>query len=75
VPAIVKFVCDKTHLTGTPTAAWPIMPEPVSFPPKPKPVRTSADKDALVHVEQWMAVIREIVRDQAKASLSSIPQI
>ncbi len=47
-----------------PSAGWPIMPESMSVPQKPKPTRSGSDKDALDQVERWMAVIRELVRDQ-----------
>jgi hypothetical protein len=43
------------------------MSEVVTPPSKPQSTRIgSADKEAFAQVEKWMAVIREISRDQAK---------
>jgi hypothetical protein len=42
------------------------MSESVTQPSKPQSTRSgSADKEAFAQVEKWMAVIREISRDQA----------
>jgi hypothetical protein len=44
-----------------------IMSETVSTQPKPKSTqRGSADGRVLAEVEKWMAMIREIAREQAK---------
>jgi len=41
------------------------MPEPISTPPMPQSARNAAaDRRILAHVEQWMAMIREISREQ-----------
>jgi hypothetical protein len=39
----------------------------VAAPPKPKakPAQNSSDKQAVAHVEKWMAIIREI-NEQSK---------
>jgi hypothetical protein len=43
------------------------MSESVTMPPKSQSTRSgSADKEAFAQVEKWMAVIREISREQAK---------
>jgi hypothetical protein len=45
------------------------MSESLTATPKPKPTRSgSADKEAMAEVEKWMALIREINREQAKAN-------
>ncbi len=39
-----------------------------SAPPKSTTVRTgSSDKDAFAQVEKWLALIREVAREQAKS--------
>jgi hypothetical protein len=43
------------------------MSESVNTPPRLNSRRGSADRDAFAQVEKWMAVIREISREQAKA--------
>ena len=44
------------------------MADSVDTQPKPKTTRTgSDDRRALAQVEQWMAMIREIAREQAKS--------
>jgi hypothetical protein len=43
------------------------MSEIVAPHPKPEPTRSgAADKEAFAQVERWMAVIRELSREQAK---------
>lgn len=43
------------------------MSDAVIAPPKVEPRRSgSADQDAFAQVERWLAVIREIAREQAK---------
>lgn len=42
------------------------MSEVASTEVKPKLPRTDADKNALMEVERWMALIREISLEQAK---------
>jgi hypothetical protein len=45
-----------------------IMSETVDTQPKPKAIRRdSADGHILAQVEKWMAMIREISREQAKS--------
>jgi hypothetical protein len=45
------------------------MSESISAPLKSRSSRANAaDKDTLAHVEKWMALIREVSRDEAKAN-------
>jgi hypothetical protein len=45
------------------------MSEPITMQPKPKPAtRTQSDGQVLAHVEKWMAMIREIAREQPTRS-------
>jgi hypothetical protein len=44
------------------------MAETAAAPAKPKSTRrASADKDAIAQVEKWMAIIREVNREQPKS--------
>jgi hypothetical protein len=44
------------------------MSDTMTAAPKPEAARNgSADKDAIAEVEKWMALIREISREQAKS--------
>lgn len=44
------------------------MSEVVAPPPKPKPTQGgSADTEAFAQIERWMAVIREVSREQGKS--------
>jgi hypothetical protein len=43
------------------------MSEVMPTPPKPKPIQSApADAKAFAQAEKWMAVIREIGREEAK---------
>jgi hypothetical protein len=46
------------------------MSEPVAVQPKPKAATRNAQSDGqvLAHVEKWMAMIREIAREQPNQS-------
>jgi hypothetical protein len=56
------------HPIDTPTGERLAMSESLSAPLKSKlPRGTAADKDALAHVEKWMALIREFSREQPKS--------
>ena len=45
------------------------MPETANIEPKGKPARAAAaDKKAFAQVERWMAIIREISREEAKTN-------
>ena len=65
---IVNFVCDNgVHNGMQPIGAAPTMPATVNTQPKPKSMHgDSADGQILAQVEKWMAMIREISREQAK---------
>jgi hypothetical protein len=55
-------------LIGNPTGERLAMSETLTASPKPKSTRTGAgDKDIFVQVEKWMALIREVSREQAKS--------
>ena len=44
------------------------VPAPAGPPPKVKPQRNgTADRDALAQVDKWLALIREMGREQIKA--------
>jgi hypothetical protein len=44
------------------------MAETMTAQPKPNATRSgSADKSALAQVEKWMAIIREVAREQPKS--------
>jgi hypothetical protein len=47
------------------------MSEAVLAPPKPKSIRSTADKKALAHIEKWMSVIHELNLEQAKKASRS----
>jgi hypothetical protein len=43
------------------------MSDTITAPPKAEPLSSGpADQDALTQVEKWLAVIRELAREQAK---------
>jgi hypothetical protein len=63
--AIARFICDK----ALPSGAWErvIMSDAVITPPKVEQRDgRSADRVVFAQVEKWLAVIRELVREQAK---------
>jgi len=54
-------------LIGTPIGER-LMSETVTAPPRPKSARSGcADKAAFAQIEKWMALIREVSREQAKS--------
>lgn len=48
------------------------MPDTVTVPPKPESRGSGpADQDAFAQVENWLAVIRELAREQAERASRS----
>jgi hypothetical protein len=64
----ILFARTAAALIGKPTGERLAMSETITASPKPKSTRTGAgDKDIFVQVEKWMALIREVSREQAKS--------
>jgi hypothetical protein len=68
VQAMVNVVCDKVSRLELPNGEPLIMSDAATSRPKRKKARNgSEDKAVLAHVEQWMALIREIAESGQKA--------
>jgi hypothetical protein len=64
---LINAICDNN--TVSPNAAYrsTVMSEIVDTQRKPNSLHGSTtDRDILAHVEKWLAMIREISREQAK---------
>jgi hypothetical protein len=64
---LINAICDNN--TVSPNAAYrsTVMSEIVDTQRKlNSPRGSTADRDILAHVEKWLAMIREISREQAK---------
>ena len=60
---IARVICEKV----VPQGRKAIMSDTITVPQQAQPRRSGpADQDVFMQVEKWLAVIRELARDQAK---------